>query len=235
MMKFPTALVGNSGYAPASEASSRQSQDGGEIVYRVEDEPGDRSGLLEGNWERPGNLQLKDMRTCKLAYHYLSRNSEDEWVISRVFRKNGSGTSSAAGGGKKRSSDGIPEANSPSSATLPPLLEPSAADFDGSKEHVPCFSTTAPTSLGHNSIFEFPPPPSSLSAVVYDPSSTSHFPSMRSLQENLHRPLFFSADGPPPMHDSAEEMFSFNSPNQWPAAENQKICPDDQLDCMWSC
>ncbi|KAK6131543.1 hypothetical protein DH2020_034713 [Rehmannia glutinosa] len=116
----------------------------------------------------------------KLAYHYLSRNSEDEWVISRVFRKNGSGTSSAAGGGKKRSSDGIPEANSPSSATLPPLLEPSAADFDGSKEHVPCFSTIDP-SLDHNSIFELPPPPSSPSTVVYDPSLTSRLPSLRSL------------------------------------------------------
>ncbi|RZC46571.1 hypothetical protein C5167_039517 [Papaver somniferum] len=89
----------------------------------------------------------------KLAYHYLSSSSKDEWVISRVFSKSGGGTtptttassiismssfgtSTGGGGGKKKghgnggsgsgciySSENI---GSPiSSSTLPPLLDSS--------------------------------------------------------------------------------------------------------------
>lgn len=37
---------------------------GPEVPDRVEDEPGDGSGLLEGNREGPGNLQLENVRAC---------------------------------------------------------------------------------------------------------------------------------------------------------------------------
>lgn len=178
-------------------------------------------------------------------------------MISRVFQKTGSGSSSAAGGaGKKRHSAGInsvPEVSSPScSVSLPSLLEPSAAasaDLDccsydvvsaTSKEHVPCFSTTAPPSFNHNSLSELPPPPLSLGALIHDPSSTSRFPnhgvglfSFPTLKENLHLPFFSSTVAPPPMHDGADQMFSDGGLSQWPAIENQKICPSE-LDCIWS-
>ncbi|KAI3888740.1 hypothetical protein MKX03_013908 [Papaver bracteatum] len=81
----------------------------------------------------------------KLAYHYLSSSSKDEWVISRVFSKSGGTTTASSiislssfggGGGKKKghgnggsgsgciySSENI---GSPiSSSTLPPLLDSS--------------------------------------------------------------------------------------------------------------
>ncbi|KAL0399415.1 UNVERIFIED_CONTAM: protein CUP-SHAPED COTYLEDON 2 [Sesamum radiatum] len=188
-----------------------------------------------------------------------------EWVISRVFQKSGAGSSSASGGGKKRPAGGIntnPEVSSPSSVSLPALLEPSTAStdrescsYDGgvanAKEHVPCFSTTAAPSFNHNSLFELPPPPPPpppqyLNAVLHDPSSSSSssaprfprhsfgvsaFPSLRSLQENLQLPFFFSAAAPPAMHGGADHS-GYGSAGQWPAPENQKM-GSSELDCMW--
>ncbi|KAL0282642.1 UNVERIFIED_CONTAM: protein CUP-SHAPED COTYLEDON 2 [Sesamum angustifolium] len=105
----------------------------------------------------------------KLAYHYLSPNSQDEWVISRVFQKTAPG-SSGGGATKKRTSAAVDTSiisdvmiTSSSSVSLPPLLEPSAvdvvSDYDVSaKEHVPCFSTTEAPSFSENSLFELPLP-----------------------------------------------------------------------------
>ncbi|KAI3466090.1 hypothetical protein Pfo_022753 [Paulownia fortunei] len=222
------------------------------VFYRGRAPKGEKSNWVMHEYRLEG----------KLAYHYLSRNSEDEWVISRVFQKTGSGSSAAAGGSKKRPSAGInsvPEVSSPSSVSLPPLLlEPStaSADFDScsydvsainAKEHVPCFSTTAAPSFNDNSLFELPPPPSSLSALIHDPSSSSSstsqfpkhsvgvsaFPSLRSIQDTLQLPFFFSAVAPPPMYGGSDQIFSYSSLNEWPVLENQKICPSE-LDCMWS-
>ncbi|KAL0320647.1 UNVERIFIED_CONTAM: protein CUP-SHAPED COTYLEDON 2 [Sesamum radiatum] len=159
----------------------------------------------------------------KLAYHYLSPNSQDEWVISRVFQKTAPGSSAAT---KKRPSAAVDSSiiselmiTPSSSVSLPPLMEPSAFDVDVSaKEHVPCFSTTEAPSFSENSLFELPPPPSSssLSAVVRGVSSASlfakhsvgvsAFPSLRSLQENLHLPNFFPAVAPPPMHGGGADQ-----------------------------
>ncbi|KAK4439163.1 protein CUP-SHAPED COTYLEDON 2 [Sesamum alatum] len=202
-------------------------------------------------WHLPG----------KFAYHYLSRNSKGEWVISRVFQKSGAGSSSASGGGKKRPTSGIntmPEVSSPSSVSLPALLEPSTAStdrescsYDGgvanAKEHVPCFSTTAAPSFNHNSLFDLPPPPQPpyLNSLLHDPSSSSSsaprfprhnfgvsaFPSLRSLQENLQLPFFFSAAAPPAMHGGTDQS-GYGSAGQWPAPENQKM-GSSELDCMW--
>ncbi|KAL0443553.1 UNVERIFIED_CONTAM: protein CUP-SHAPED COTYLEDON 2 [Sesamum latifolium] len=151
-----------------------------------------------------------------------------------------------------------PEVSSPSSVSLPALLEPSTAStdrescsYDGgvanAKEHVPCFSTTAAPSFNHNSLFELPPPPPPpyLNAVLHDPSSSSSsaprfprhnfgvsaFPSLRSLQENLQLPFFFSAAAPPAMHGGADHS-GYGSAGQWPAPENQKM-GSSELDCMW--
>ncbi|KAL0328454.1 UNVERIFIED_CONTAM: protein CUP-SHAPED COTYLEDON 2 [Sesamum calycinum] len=271
-----------------------ESEDGGErmvllqparqeIPDGVEGEQGDGSRVLEGHWERQGDIQLQDMVAGgdeenpsflpgesskgektnwvmheyrlqgKLAYHYLSPNSQDEWVISRVFQKTAPG-SSGGGATKKRTSAAVDTSiisdvmiTSSSSVSLPPLLEPSAvdvvSDYDVSaKEHVPCFSTTEAPSFSENSLFELPlPPSSSLSAVVHGVSSASlfakhsvgvsAFPSLRSLQENLHLPNFFPAVSPPPMHGGgADQMPGYSG--QWPALDNEKICASE-LNCIW--
>ncbi|GFP78630.1 protein cup-shaped cotyledon 2 [Phtheirospermum japonicum] len=183
----------------------------------------------------------------KLAYHYLSTNSQHEWVISRLFQKIGSGSSA---GGKKRQSAGINSGPEVSSPSLPPLLDGATS----SEQHVSCFSNPAPVpSFSHNSLYELPPPPSDLSAVVYDPppasASASHylkhsvgvaaaaFPSLKSLHENLQQPFFFSTGAPPPANGGAEGLMSgYSYVRQWHGLENhQKICPADQLDCMWRC
>ncbi|XP_074358750.1 protein CUP-SHAPED COTYLEDON 1-like [Apium graveolens] len=113
----------------------------------------------------------------KLAYQYLSRNSKDEWVISRLFKKSGT-----AGPGDKTPSSGMTnmytEMSSSSSVSLPPLQDSttyttSTTDhhvIDYSyldritvdKEHVSCFSRSAaaPSSFNYHTLFEggLPPP-----------------------------------------------------------------------------
>ncbi|GMH05620.1 hypothetical protein Nepgr_007460 [Nepenthes gracilis] len=130
------------------------------VFYRGRAPKGEKSNWVMHEYRLEG----------KFAYHYLSRSSKDEWVISRVFQKSGTGsaTSGSSGNGRKgRLNAGInlyPEVSSPSSVSLPPLLDfspygataPSAAmgaaaaDRDNcsygteavaNREHVSCFST----------------------------------------------------------------------------------------------
>ncbi|KAI3837676.1 hypothetical protein MKW98_027035 [Papaver atlanticum] len=97
----------------------------------------------------------------KLSYHYLSKTSRDERVISRVFKKS-SGTG-GWGGGKRLGvvsyGGGVgcysSDVGSPSSNSLPPLLDSSAGfattdheiscsnyeSDNNTRKHVPCFST----------------------------------------------------------------------------------------------
>ncbi|XP_010555758.1 PREDICTED: protein CUP-SHAPED COTYLEDON 2-like [Tarenaya hassleriana] len=137
----------------------------------------------------------------KFSYHFISRSSKDEWVISRVFQKTGSGCAGASAGGDVNKKTKMPfavggiyhEPRSPSSASLPPLLDPTAAaaaaSFNSSyggrsttttavtaakavAEHVSCFSTTTTTtttnaaadSLGLTVDPFFPPPPPTAAA-----------------------------------------------------------------------
>ncbi|ESQ43094.1 hypothetical protein EUTSA_v10013863mg [Eutrema salsugineum] len=76
----------------------------------------------------------------KFSYHFISRSSKDEWVISRVFKKTGlanTGASAGGGGASVSVSSGskktkVPsnisrnyrgQPSSPSSVSLPPLLD----------------------------------------------------------------------------------------------------------------
>ncbi|KAK1389294.1 Protein CUP-SHAPED COTYLEDON 2 [Heracleum sosnowskyi] len=128
----------------------------------------------------------------KLAYQYLSTNSKDEWVISRLFKKTGT-----AGPGDKTPSSGMTnmytEMSSSSSVSLPPLLNSTtytAATTDHvmdysyldrmnvEKEHVPCFSrpTAAPSGFNYHTLFDGGlPPPLMANPTPSSMSSSSHF------------------------------------------------------------
>ncbi|KAF5949750.1 hypothetical protein HYC85_011743 [Camellia sinensis] len=239
------------------------------VFYRGRAPKGEKSNWVMHEYRLEG----------KFAYHYLSRSSKDEWVISRVFQKSGSGGGSAvagSGGKKSRLNTGInlyPEVSSPtSSSSLPPLLDSSSSPYAAvtdrqscsydsnaaAKEHVPCFSTAigttnfnphAATNFNPHVPFDLPPPPP-LNTVV-DPSAARFsrnigglqgFPNLRSLQENLQLPFFFSPVVPPPMH-SGSDMGGCSSVGSWPPPENPKVeggsggrvaLGATELDCMWS-
>lgn len=186
---------------------------------------------------------------------------QDEWVISRVFQK--SVTGATFPGGKKRlnstSINIYPEMSSSSSVSLPPLLDSlpygatatsdlDSCSYDGSastaatKEHVPCFSTSASPSCFNNyssmyhtispaavTVGSVDPivamPPSSLSGF-HSNVGVSAFPSLRSLQENMQLPFFFSPVAPPPVYGGGDV-------SNWPVPETQKSGPTE-LDCIWS-
>lgn len=122
---------------------------------------------------------------------------QDEWVISRVFQKGGSGGGGSVGTKKTRlitsaaSINLYPEPSSPTSVSLPPLLDsspyPTATataassvnllEHDGcsygspiTREHVSCFSTIAAAAASadatnFNPSFDLAPPRPSISSV----------------------------------------------------------------------
>ena len=200
-----------------------------------------------------------------------------------MFQKSGSSGGGGATGGKKaRLSSTVnlyPEVSSPSSASLPPLLDVSpyagtsaaaavndreSCSYDGGEnsnnsnardQHVPWFSTIAAAAAAaaansFNAHHQPPPfdlaPPSIIGSI--DPSrfprngAVPAFPNLRSLQENLHLPFFFSQVAPPipSSGDPSTEMGITNSAGNWSALENQKMdngrlpMGATELDCMWS-
>lgn len=191
-------------------------------------------------------------------------------MISRVFQKtvpgtgNGGATTSAGGSKKTRLNCGpimnlYPEPSSPSSVSLPPLLDSSpyptstataathadrdSCAYDGPipKEHVSCFSTIAAAATSaatgnFNSGFE-----------IYDHSSArfsrnvgvSAFPSLRSLQENLQLPFFFPPVPSTPFNGGGVggnvDIGGCNSTVSWPSLpEESKSVGPSEFDCMWT-
>lgn len=199
---------------------------------------------------------------------------QDEWVISRVFQKNTAGGSSSssivssAGAKKTRLISGsihnhlYPDVTSSpsnsSSASLPPLLDFSPFSAAGTahqntcsyddasvtaKEHGPCFSTTiANVNPHHHPSFDLQ------SRFQSRDGDVSAFPSLRSLQENLHLP-FFSPVAPPPLPQQHQDCADHVGIISGGGGGNWLVPSDDQkmegggsfanvaateLDCMWT-
>ncbi|KAK4576871.1 hypothetical protein RGQ29_027422 [Quercus rubra] len=193
----------------------------------------------------------------------------------------GTATSGGGGGSgskKTRLSSGISlyqEPSSPSSVSisLPPLLDSSpypsatATARDGcsydspiAKEHVSCFSTIAATTTAATSNNNFNPSFENLAPQIsnVDPFArfprslgVSAFPSLRSLQENLQVPFFFtqqtmaSPPQPPQLHGGSAAELGLPG-GTWPMQEdNSKVengsggcvrmgMGPTELDCMWT-
>ncbi|XP_071697912.1 protein CUP-SHAPED COTYLEDON 2-like [Rutidosis leptorrhynchoides] len=218
------------------------------VFYRGRAPKGEKSNWVMHEYRLEG----------KFAYHFLSKSSKDEWVISRVFKKIAAGP---VIGDKKYLSGSVNYGKEGScspavSGSLPPLLDSSLYasatsaytageqetnfTYDShavsSKEHVPCFSTSSTTTTnfgGHcPTLFDFPPPQ----------PLTSAFPSLRTLQENLQLPFYYSAVAPPPpaMHvgggDISNNYVGFSGEN-WvsPSSNDNDNKPGPtELDCIWS-
>ncbi|KAL1813054.1 hypothetical protein ACET3Z_023119 [Daucus carota] len=174
----------------------------------------------------------------KLAYHYLSTNSKDEWVISRLMKKSGT-----AGPGDKTPTYGMySEMSSSSSASLPPLLDSTpftAATTDYSyleKEHVSCFSRTTAAPGGfnyHTSLFDCGlPPPLMVDAASSVSSSSQFHENNTNGEENLHLPsFFFPSITPSPIHGGVGSIYASDTGN-CSMLEAQK--PGlTELDCIW--
>ncbi|XP_065864531.1 protein CUP-SHAPED COTYLEDON 2 [Euphorbia lathyris] len=213
------------------------------VFYRGRAPKGEKSNWVMHEYRLEG----------KFAYHYLSRSSKDEWVISRVFQKSGGAATSSSGGGSKktRNSSGISlyqEASSTPSASLPALLDPTATTNDScsyeshaQREHVSCFSTIA--SNQNNSTFDFPPPPPPPLSLLDNPFgrfqrsiNPSSFPSLMSLQENLQLPFFFPSSEPPaPAPAPAPaQAFNFGGMNWIGGSDDGGGRMTTELDCMWT-
>ncbi|KAK0599466.1 hypothetical protein LWI29_005501 [Acer saccharum] len=224
---------------------------------------------------------------------------QDEWVISRVFQKCGGGatttTTTTSSSKKSRLScnttttstinnHSYPEPSSPSSVSLPPLLDhPSnvnaaagtaagigdSCSYDShapSHEHVSCFSTIAAAASAaasatafnhphnhHHPTFDLssqpPPAPSMINSAARN-TGMSAFPSLRSLQENLQLPFFFSAPSSmsppfsnstwPMMHDnmgggvSGVSSFGGANGNNGGSSSSRMALGSTELDCMWT-
>ncbi|KAL5564320.1 hypothetical protein UlMin_028457 [Ulmus minor] len=222
------------------------------VFYRGRAPKGEKSNWVMHEYRLEG----------KFAYHYISRSSKDEWVISRVFQKSGAGGTTATGGGSKKtrvSSGSISlyqEPSSPSSVSLPPLLDSSPyqtntitptatlTDRDGcsydslsTREHVSCFST-----INNNNGFDLAPslPPPPIFDRNVNGNGLSAFPSLRSLQENLQLPFFFSNGVSAPSFNgfgggSVDASGCSSSTGNWPTVvEEAKPVGATELDYMWT-
>ncbi|KAF5204573.1 Nac domain-containing protein [Thalictrum thalictroides] len=202
------------------------------VFYRGRAPKGEKSNWVMHEYRLEG----------KLSYHYLSRSSKDEWVISRVFQKSGGiiaggGGSSGTGSKKTRLGSGtslFADVGSPSSTSLPPLLD--SSPYSGPTTVDNSCSYDSKTSREHQQQFG-------------RNDGMSGFPSLRSLQENLQFPFFFS--GVAPMQQSisghhhediggvcssagSNWMVGHLENHHQKVERNRMTMGPTELDCMWT-
>nr|WGV39939.1 cup-shaped cotyledon 1 transcription factor [Orchis italica]WGV39940.1 cup-shaped cotyledon 1-like transcription factor [Orchis italica] len=175
------------------------------VFYRGRAPKGEKSNWVMHEYRLEG----------KFAYHFLSRSSKDEWVISRVFRKTGGLKKPRATtySGAATYTDVITTDSQCDESSALPSAGDREISYSSSMErhHAPCFSTLAG---GH---FPVPGP------VPVGPG----FPNLRSLQENLQLPFFLSSLVPVvgPAAAGCEN-------GGWPFDLDRKA-GSNELDCMW--
>ncbi|PKA47273.1 Protein cup-shaped cotyledon 2 [Apostasia shenzhenica] len=201
------------------------------VFYRGRAPKGEKSSWVMHEYRLDG----------KFAYHFLSKPSKDEWVISRVFQKNGglkkgrSGFALAGEGGWAGGGASFSDVTSSGSASSPyaALLEPpsfaiaaagdreSCANSSLERDHVPCFSTFSCGGV-----------------------QSLAFPNLRSLQDNLHLLVFPSglvampaeAVGPScgsgGLNGKSDAMAG--GAGGWPFDLERKMGNNSELDCLWS-
>lgn len=185
-----------------------------------------------------------------------------------MFQKSGPGVGAAttSGGGCIRSRKTprfnsainlFQEPSSPSSVSLPPLLDSSpypsstaastgtlndregcSYDSSISREHVSCFSTiaaaaasAAASNFNPSSDLVLPRPSiASVDHFALFPRNVgvSAFPSLRSLQENLQVPFFLSPGSTLPLHSGSAELGLCSSAGAWPMQEDRKVDSSDR-------
>ncbi|KAM7251285.1 hypothetical protein ACFE04_023168 [Oxalis oulophora] len=227
------------------------------VFYKGRAPKGEKSNWVMHEYRLDGNF----------SYHYLTITSKEEWVISRVFQKIYGG--GGGGGGSKKTCFSATmslypgDASSPSTISLPPLLDSTttkttnaATDCDSCSfeishsrsEHVSCFSTlssvVATSHVFHSSSSLTPPQATSM----VDPfSSTGRFSRnlgasiFPRLQENLHFPSYFNnslmvASPHPPA--ATHHGWGFAPQTQLDYMDTggggRMTMGPTELDCMWS-
>ncbi|KAL4341568.1 hypothetical protein GQ457_08G006840 [Hibiscus cannabinus] len=185
----------------------------------------------------------------------VRRSTRDEWVISRVFQKSGTGN---GGGGAKRTTMSAAsivlyqEPGSPSSVSLPTLLDPMAVtggasltdrdscsyDSHNQREHVSCFSTNAATLPAYHGGFDLGLPPVPPPEMINDSFDSIArytrnvgvpvFPSLRSLEENPELPFFLYQPASAPLQGGPFAVYEEGN-----TGKMSQMSPAE-LDCMWT-